>query len=222
MSQTTFLRPRQRWGASIHEADGSFFLFDATVSESPTHEGSLTKHPVEDGADVSDHYQNEPDTLALVCGLTNSPLPAQGEPEQNRDVVLYKDLVAIKDRGEPITVVTGIDVYENMVITRITFTRDPQTGQALLLNLDLEEVILTTTESVDIPPERQRRKGGRQNAAPVHSEGDITAEEAALAQTEGLQASVESSAAAEQAAEDPEAKATRDKNTSELAATFGS
>lgn len=189
MSQTTILRPRAIRGPTIEDSTGASLTFDALLSESATHKGTLTKHPVEEGADVSDHYQDEPDTLALTVGVTNSPDPSVSTPQQNRDIVLYDDLVAIKKLGEPITVVTGIKVYPSFVITSVAMTRDPSTGQALALNIDLEELIITTTETVDIP--QQRRKAGRQNpdavavATAAQAAGELTSAGATAAASTG-------------------------------------
>lgn len=207
MAQTTILRPRATKGPQLRESDGSSFVFDALISEAPSDEGEITRHPVEDGGVVSDHYQKQPVKLTMTVGLTNSPLPEQGTQETNRDFVLYEALLRIADKGEPITVVTGLRVYTNMVVLRTSTTRDPQTGQALVVQLDLEEVRLTTTATVDIPPERQRRRGGRQNPEAVANAAAATQQQVVAAAVAGT-------------ATEPEAKKTEEKNTSALATIF--
>lgn len=209
VGQTTILRPVAVVGSTLTEADGSNFTFDATLNESVQDTFDVTQHPVEEGADVTDHVQKKPSTLQLQVAVTNSPLPEQAAPAQNRDIALYDSLRVIADKREPLTVVTGLRVYLNMVISSLSTTRNPQTGQILVMDLDLTEVILTTTQTVDIPADLQRKRGGRQNPQAI-------AEGAAATST-----SIAVAGAGANAAADPEAKATDEKQTSRLAERYG-
>jgi len=197
MAQTTILRPAATTGPTLTEAGGQAFTFDGMTSESPTHEVVLSKHPVEDGADISDHAQTMPRQLTIVCDLTNSPMASQGPQSINRDHALYQALLDIQERKDPITVVTGLDVYTSMMILMVTTTRDASTGQKVPVSIDLEEVILTKTETVEIPATKQRSRGGRQNATALHAE---RGQEIAVTKQENQQLS----AASPKTSSDPE------------------
>jgi len=229
MAQTTVLRPRALTGPVITEGDGTVFTFDAGFSESPTDEAEVTRHPVEDGADITDHVQDLPARLSLVVGLTNSPLPEQGPMAKNRDLDLYLELLDVKRRGELLQVVTGLRVYDNMVLTRVAPTRTARSGQALEINIDFEEVKLTTTETVDIPPAQQRRRAGRQNPEAVAKAataeqinvglagaGATESGEGAAAGGAATQTSITVAAATTGPKEGPEETKAREKDTRDL------
>lgn len=55
--------------------DGSGpFMFDAVMSETAEHSSTATEHPVEQGANISDHIRDNLDNVSLEIKVTNSPL----------------------------------------------------------------------------------------------------------------------------------------------------
>lgn len=54
--------------------DGVDLHFDAVTDEQATHTADVTEHPVEEGANVSDHVQDQLDTVTLEVFVTNQPI----------------------------------------------------------------------------------------------------------------------------------------------------
>jgi hypothetical protein len=56
------------------EFDGLPLHFDAVTKEQTKHTAKVTEHPVEEGANVSDHIRDELDTVTLEVFVTNQPI----------------------------------------------------------------------------------------------------------------------------------------------------
>jgi hypothetical protein len=52
----------------------SFLFWECVTSESHEHTSTVTEHPVEAGANISDHYRTELDKLELDMWLSNEPI----------------------------------------------------------------------------------------------------------------------------------------------------
>lgn len=158
----SIVRPYRTTGSEIIDIDGESIVFDADFNEQPTHAGELTDHPVEEGVDISDHFQRMPDELSMTAYVTNSPL--QGTVVRNRDYQAYLRLLEILDAGEPVTIIGRLRPYNNMVLTSMVPTFEPDDSQAISFDLTFREVVVVRTEQVPIPAgilSPQRRRGGK-------------------------------------------------------------
>lgn len=60
-----------RWGSSVNtEEDSGFIYFDAVTSFVENHRGQVTKHPVDGGGLISDHFIKENTTYTLSAVLS--------------------------------------------------------------------------------------------------------------------------------------------------------
>jgi hypothetical protein len=128
-------------------------VFDVFENESHKATAKVTDHPVESGAQVSDHVMQEPDTLDLVARVSNTPIVraeerGDGIPDHLRVDQAYAALMVMKRAGEPVTVATSLRFYQEMVITSVTITRDASTGDALAVSLSLREIRTATSKTV--------------------------------------------------------------------------
>lgn len=123
--------------------------FDAVLSESHGGTNEITKHPVETGADITDHIRRQPETLALTGVISNTPLVflASLTEKPDRAERGYQALKKIKDDGTLVRVLTTLREYDNMVIQSMTVNRDVQTGNIVKADLQLVEIF--TAESID-------------------------------------------------------------------------
>lgn len=125
---------------------------DCTITERHSHRATPTRQPVEDGAKVSDHVIQEPDGLTLDGLWTDTP--NGGERAQvARSKELYLALVTLKERGEPVDVVTGLRVYQNMIVTGIDTHKDARTGFAVPVSITLEPIRIAQQQTTQIPPD---------------------------------------------------------------------
>lgn len=151
---------------------------DCTVSEAHNGEVEVTEHPVEEGANISDHARVKPPTLTLEGMVSNTPLN-QG---QHRRKVTSKEgfvfettattdqitgqpgimesaftkLQELREKAMPITVITRLKTYTNMVLTSLVVPRNASTGEALRFTATFRNVIIiknrTTTATVATEP----------------------------------------------------------------------
>jgi hypothetical protein len=136
---------------------------DATLEEVLEDTLQVTEHPVEAGAMITDHSFVRPCEVVLRCGWSNASAAAllgnltsllsSGSLSASDYVTgVYSQLLALQQAREPVTVVTSLRQYENMMLTSVRVTRDSKTSQALMMVATLREVILVSTFTTTLPP----------------------------------------------------------------------
>lgn len=105
---------------------------DVVLSEDHTAEIEITSNPIENGSEVNDHAYIMPKKVTL-------------EIADSKGALAYKALVAFQETRVPFTLVTGLDVYTNMLVKRINPKRDRKSSQIFTGSIDLQEVIIVNT-----------------------------------------------------------------------------
>lgn len=133
---------------------------------------TITKHPVEYGASITDHAYMEPAELTLRLMATNS-VPAAlsfasggsggtpGPPDQPGYVEnIYTKLRKLQSDRITFPVQTGKRLYENMLMTSLELTTDEKSENALMLTVVCTEIIKvstgTVTASADVMAQAQK------------------------------------------------------------------
>lgn len=141
---------------------------DVQVDIEETHESILevTQHPVEDGADITDHSYMRPVELVMRCGWSNSNFQTlvdivsgfvNGITESASDYVtsVYTRLRNLQASRELLTVNTSLVNYESMLITSLQVTRDQRTANVLMVTATLRQVILVAPQTTTVDPSNQ-------------------------------------------------------------------
>lgn len=122
---------------------------------------TVTQHPVEYGAAISDHAYREPSQVMMTVGWTPSSLLVNGvlsgsifKGLQSLDDV-YQSLLGIQRLREPFDLITGKRAYENMMITALSVTTDKDTENALIVTVTMTEVLRARTMVIPAEPEKQ-------------------------------------------------------------------
>lgn len=126
---------------------------DVIISEGATSSSTITKNPVENGADVNDHIIIEPMTFqmsGIVSDASSSFLQTANQVAAigsgtTRSKATWEDLLELQTRREPFTLVQGLKTYENVVIQSLSETQDKDTSNALSFTATLTEIILVGT-----------------------------------------------------------------------------
>lgn len=118
--------------------------FQATVTVREQHHDdmTITSHPVERGAAISDHAFKNPAKLTVECLAAAS---AQSLTD------IYQRLIILMQSASLLTVQTGKRLYQNMLIQSLSVTTDPATENILSINTQLQEVILVDTLQTTMP-----------------------------------------------------------------------
>ena len=136
-------------------------VIDATVEEGHNATAEVTENPVEEGAKITDHVQNNSDELVLDCIISDSPLgfPIIGNIQNiinsvstlfglsSRSVDAYNKLLELKKNREPFTAFTGLRRYTNMVIKELNVTRNARIGKAISFRCAMRQIRIVTSKS---------------------------------------------------------------------------
>jgi hypothetical protein len=138
--------------ATVRSVGG--ITFDVTIEERHSDKLNITSHPVQTGADISDHAYKLPQEVTLTVGKG-----ALGDAHAPRDV--YENVRELQESREPFDIITGKREYKNMLIRDIMETTSAETENSLILTLDCVEVILVETQKVSVggskgPPSAQK------------------------------------------------------------------
>lgn len=163
---------------SVKDATGLVELleFDASFDEQHEFAVKVTEHPVEFGKPISDHITDKPDEVLMTIGFTDHPLDMIEALEADRARRRFTVLRNLLRAHEPVTLVTGLDVYPSMVLQRISVTRTSETGLAIEASLSFKEVLIANSLDVLVPEEILGETARRTGQSPVDG-GAIGTEE---------------------------------------------
>lgn len=117
---------------------------DASLSESHEYGADITDHEVERGSNIADHKRVKPKMLTMTGLVSNAPIypepgePIQGKPGRAENALAILD--ALNESTIPITVVTGIRTYTDMLMSGLSVPRDITVGDALRFTATLKQI----------------------------------------------------------------------------------
>lgn len=140
---------------------------DATIVETGTDEVTITEHPVQQGAAITDHAFVNPPGLMIEAEWSNSSLQAGGDP--NYCTSIYQQLLALKDNRIPFDIITPQRMYSNMLIRTMTKRTDRTTENALSVAIMARNIIIVQTQTSVVPKADVQK--APQKTAPVQNAG---------------------------------------------------
>ncbi len=148
-------RRRVRFGVAVSDEFlpvGAVEL-DASLNETHSSSVDVTQHPVEDGADITDHVRIKPETISITGVVTNTPLIflASFRESPTRAEEAYETMRELLRNREPISVITTLRQYDNMILTNMQTSRDARTGNVVQCTLNFQEIIIANSETVEAP-----------------------------------------------------------------------
>lgn len=126
------------------------FVAKVTIEEVHTDELTITNHPVEQGAAVTDHAFKNQARLSLQAGWSNSDPEADSDPTYVTQ--LYERLLALQSGRVPFDVYTGKRRYRNMLLQGLATTTSEKTENVLIVTATMREIITVTTQATTVPP----------------------------------------------------------------------
>lgn len=157
-------------------------LLDATISEEHEATNVVTNHPIEDGGFVTDHVYEEPDRVTIEGEITNTPVMLFGGLVgiTDRRIEAFEQLRDIRASRDIVTLVTGLKVYTNMVMTSLSTPRTQTTGGRLQFTASFQDVRKVASQVVGVV---DVAKAAPEQQDQVQSETDIGRQEAAAGNT---------------------------------------
>lgn len=147
-------------------------IFDATISENHVSELEVTDSPIETGQSISDHAFMKPLTLKISASVSDvvlnpfkrfgSGLTFSGSTKRSKKA--FEMLQELQAKAEPFDIQTGLKLYKNMVISRLSATQDKDSGQILNVDIDAREVIIVSTATVTYPSRAKAKQAQQTNS----------------------------------------------------------
>jgi len=167
----------RRWRLSINpDQTENALTFDAVIREAHTSELSVTDNPVETGVVLSDHAYMQPQRLTMEGAFSDTPMYQAEQPGggvgvivggagikpaadngEKRSVNAWNVLTQLQAMAVPFDVQTGLKLYKNMVILRLSAEQDKESAGALFFTADLREVMFATSQTVTYPARAPKR-----------------------------------------------------------------
>lgn len=120
------------------------------VEEKHRDELVITNHPVQNGANITDHAYKNPSMLALRYGwgvsgnIFSLDLGAPSVDE------VYGMLLDLQASRQPFDVVTGKRKYSNMLIRSLDVVTDRTTEKSIMVDALLQQVIIVQTQTTTL------------------------------------------------------------------------
>jgi len=132
------------------------------IEETWEDEMQITEHPVERGAEISDHAFKRNPMVTMQCGWSNSDYAAilgtaEGVffggslPSSEYIQLVYSQLLELQESAQPFSVMTSMRIYDSMLFKSLVVKRDPRTGNALMAQATLKAVRIVDTRATSLP-----------------------------------------------------------------------
>lgn len=141
---------------------GGVFL-DVTDSEEYEKQYTVTDNPIEDGSNVTDHIQEQPDQVTIGGIISATPISDE-DIYIGRTTDLLAQLETIAASGVPFDVFGRVKTYKSMLITGISASSSNDTGLSLRMSITLKRVRIARFREVDLPPQILATGSGNQGA----------------------------------------------------------
>lgn len=138
-------------------------VFDAVLSTSHVSKVTATTHPVEGGANITDHAFVDPAEVTIEIGMTDCN--GVGVSEK-----MFTALQNLQKARRPITIQTRFKRYTNMLIMSMSAPDDFKTMNALKATLMCREILIVGTRTVAVTASGQGHKTGSTNNGTVQAQ----------------------------------------------------
>jgi hypothetical protein len=148
------------------------YFFDVFLRESHSGSVKITEHPVQGGANISDHAYNLPDTLTieiLVSDTMDSIVAGQFTGEVTKSVSAYEIIRSLKERRVLCSVRTRLRYYTNMLIESMTVNDDYKSAHSLRCSVSFKQIIMAVVATEYVKLEKKQ-------AVQTTNEGNKSAE----------------------------------------------
>jgi hypothetical protein len=140
----------------VIDPDARNLVAQVTIDEDGDDEMTITEHPVEQGAAISDHAYKRPAELRVRVGWSDAyvqqNMPAGFGVDQVDAAVgvdqVYEAILYLQSERRPFTVVTGKRQYDNMLIASLRTHTDAKLEFTFVADIIFREILLVNTGTV--------------------------------------------------------------------------
>ena len=125
---------------------------DALVSEQTSLSCGVTQYAVEEGAPIGDHIAEQSERLTVEGVVTGAGVSLFGAHGRSKMVEAKEAFRILCENKQPITVMTGLDIYPDFAIESCDISRSAADGEQLHISISLVHIRKAQTRTADIPP----------------------------------------------------------------------
>ena len=184
---------------------------DCTVTETHTATSTVTEHPVESGANITDHIRPDPVQLSITGIVSDTPIGSrqvqrsievggasvqvtQQEPPTSTTGygrAAWAKLDAIRTAAKPVKVVTRDKTYENMALVSLSVPKESKTGGALNFTAQFKQVRIVYNRTTRVvvakaPKSHKKQDTGKQPTAELAQPKNYSSEARDIAGDAGV------------------------------------
>ena len=129
---------------------------DVVISEQYTISNTISSHPVENGANINDHIQKNPFNYNVTGVVSDTPLGIGNfsfNGVNSRRVEAFQQFQNLMESKAVFNLITGYQIYENMVAINFNVENTIDTGNALSFSLTMQQVRIVNTFTVPLNEE---------------------------------------------------------------------
>lgn len=135
------------------------FVAYLTIDENGEDELEITDHPVQRGAEITDHAYKKAPLLNLTISFSES--------DENSTMALdetYAAMLELQESRVPFEVVTGKRIYTDMLFKSLRQITDKNTDNILSIQAVLKHIIITEVTITSVPPRAKQKNPGKTGA----------------------------------------------------------
>lgn len=128
---------------SAQSTQAKTYVFDAIMRARHGQRLQITEHPIQTGANISDHAYLLPAQLSLEVGISDAMdmyAPGMWAGNTSKSVSAYQTLLNLQAARTFVTVVTRLRTYTNMMIEDISPEEDQKTFASLRCTITFKQV----------------------------------------------------------------------------------
>ena len=134
----------------VKSSIGGFF-FDAVFRTEHSLHTVITSHPVQNGANISDHAYLEPARVTMEIGMSDvgsSTIFGQFMANSSKSKAAFEALLKMREKRLPVDISTRLKSYKNMMIEDLSFPDDINTFYGLRATVSMRQVIIAEVAKV--------------------------------------------------------------------------
>lgn len=147
---------------------GEIIESDLVISGDPKAGCEVSKYPIEDGAQLTDHVILQNRSISLQLFFSASPDRTVLPSGPTRPEVARRRLMQASQRGEVVQVVWDNGAYYPAILTSVSSPRDANVG-GRWVTIEVEEIQVAESEMVKVP--KKRLKAGLRHKGKVQDKG---------------------------------------------------
>lgn len=145
------------------------YVFDAFFNINHESNLTITEHPVQIGANVSDHAYMEAQKVTFEIGMSDvmkdisaTAVATFNGTSSSRSVNAYKILKKLQSDRIPINAITRLGTYKNMLVETVAAPDDKTTLYALKATVVLKEIFVVNVTTVKISARPQKSESSNE------------------------------------------------------------